>query len=262
MTGFRETLKDAVKKMAVKTSLDNLKKRGVKEVNVLGVDRIIGLIDEAVHRSLKSRLFGVEREAVTEATKAEFLRMLKSNEDLQRSKSEIEKLKDRAEEEVDQLRRELESQRQALAQRLQQGALEQRRQNDGDSEAVKLVARVNEMFAALGGGSGDLAQVQERVVELVSELVGHERRAAQEAKSALHDREVDTLQRRIKKMSETLEVTERRLQEVAAMKDIDPGISSIYRDVQGLASSESQYARKRELMSQIFKANLELQKGE
>lgn len=261
MTGFRETLKEAVRKMAVKTSLDNLKKKGVKEVNVLGVDRIIGLIDEAVHRSLKSRLYGVEREAVTEATKAEFLRMLKSNEDLQRSKTEVEKLKDRAEEEVDSLRRELEGQRQALAHRLEQGEVERRRKLEGE-DAV-LTGKVEQVFQLLATQPAvDLAQVQERVVELVTELVGSERRAAAQAQSALHDREVDLLQRRIKKMSETLEVTEHRLQEVAAMKDIDPGISSVYRDVQGLAASEAHYARKRELMAQIFQANLELQKGQ
>jgi hypothetical protein len=261
VSGFRETLKEAVKKMAVKTSLDNLKKRGVKEVNVLGVDRIIGLIDEAVHRSLKSHLYGVEREAVTEATKAEFLRMLKSNEDLQRTKSEIEKLKDRAEEEVDHLRRELESQRKALAQRLEQGEVERRRKLEGDD--ARLAARVDEMFTVLSAQPGvSLAQVQERVVELVAELVGSERRTAQEAHTALHDREVDLLQRRINKMTETLDLTERRLREVAAMKDIDPGISSLYRDVQGLAASETQYARKRELMAQIFQANLDLQKGQ
>jgi hypothetical protein len=87
MTGFKETLKDAVRQMSFRTSLDNLKKKGVQQVNVLGIDRIIALIEAAVHRSLKSRLVGVEREAVADATKAEFLRLLRSNEDLQREKS-------------------------------------------------------------------------------------------------------------------------------------------------------------------------------
>ena len=52
MTGFKETLKDAVRQMSFRTSLDKLKKKGVQNVNVLGIDRIISLIEAAVHRSL------------------------------------------------------------------------------------------------------------------------------------------------------------------------------------------------------------------
>jgi hypothetical protein len=77
-SGFREMLKAAVRQMARRTPLDQLRKKGFKEVDVLGIDRIVGLIEEAVHRGLKSRLYGIEREAVAEATKAEFLRLLRS----------------------------------------------------------------------------------------------------------------------------------------------------------------------------------------
>lgn len=259
--GLRETLKQAVKQMAYKASLDNLRKRGVKEVNVLGIDRIIALIDEAVHRSLKSRMYGIEREAAAEATKAEFLRMLKSNEDLQRSKSEAEKLRERAEEEVDALRRELEAQRNALLRKLEQG--EQQRRSEIEGEDARIAGQVAELFTELAGQPGvDLAAVQDRVLELVMGLVGQERRDASAARSALHDREVDKLQRRIAKLGETLERTERRLREVAALKDLDAGISSVYREVQGLHSHEANYTRKKELMAEIFQANLRLQKGD
>ena len=70
MSGFKETLKDAVRQMSFRTSLDKLKKKGVQNVNVLGIDRIIALIEAAVHRSLKSRLVGIEREAVAESTRS------------------------------------------------------------------------------------------------------------------------------------------------------------------------------------------------
>jgi hypothetical protein len=56
VSGFKETLKDAVRQMSFRTSVDKLKKKGVQNVNVLGIDRIISLIEAAVHRSLKSRL--------------------------------------------------------------------------------------------------------------------------------------------------------------------------------------------------------------
>ena len=98
MAGFKETLKDAVRQLAFKTSLDTLRKKGIQQVNVLGLDRITALIETAVHRSLKKRLAGIEREAIADATKAEFLRLLRSNEDLLRQKSEIERQRERAEE--------------------------------------------------------------------------------------------------------------------------------------------------------------------
>ncbi|MGC6489571.1 MAG: hypothetical protein ACON4Z_18135, partial [Planctomycetota bacterium] len=125
MSNFKETLKDALRQVSFRTSLDKLKKKGVQDVNVLGIDRIVGLVEAAVHRSLKSRLMGVEREAVAESTKAEFLRLLRSNEDLQREKSEMERAQERAEEEIDLMRRELAQKRSALKLRLEQDSVEQ-----------------------------------------------------------------------------------------------------------------------------------------
>jgi hypothetical protein len=259
MTGFKETLKDAVRQMSFRTSLDSLKKKGVQQVNVLGIDRIIALIEAAVHRSLKSRLVGVEREAVADATKAEFLRLLRTNEDLQRQKTEIERQKEMVEEEVDQLRRDLFAQQRALELKLEEGALATAARYEGENAAI--AAKVHEVLRALAAtGSTSVVDVEERVMALIMDVVHGERQSADEARRALHDREVETLQRRIKKLSESLDETEQRLQSVAAMKNIDSGISSIYREVQGLSLADAQAGKKKELMAEIFKANLKLQK--
>ena len=42
--------------------------------------------------------------------------------------------------------------------------------------------------------------------------------------------------------------------------EIDPGIASIYRRVQGLASNDDEYERKKGLMAVIYQANRRLQK--
>lgn len=255
----RNTLKDAVRRIAFRTSLDSLKKQGVEQVSVLGIDRIIALIEEAVHRSLKSRFVGIERDAVADATKAEFLRLLRTNEDLQRQKTEVEKLRDRAQEEVDQMRRELSHQQHALAERLQQGSLPDTSRYAGEDAAI--AAKVKDLVGALfRAGDVGSAELQERVLELIIDTVGHERRNAESARRALRDREVENMQRRIEKLTQSLETTEHRLRQVAAMKDIDDGISSIYREVQGLGGGEESYGKKKELMSAIFQANMRLQK--
>jgi Mrp family chromosome partitioning ATPase len=80
---------------------------------------------------------------------------------------------------------------------------------------------------------------------------------AGDAESA-HVRQIDVLERRIAKLTHLLEQTEANLQRIAALKGVDPGISSIYRDVQGLSSEDEALAFKRSLMRKIFQANLEL----
>jgi len=255
-SGFRESLKAAVRQIAFRTDVDSLKKQGVEQVSVLGMDRIVGLVEEAVHRSLKSRLVGLEREAVADATKAEFLRLLRSNQELQREKSEVERLKERAEEEVDQLRRLIAQEKQVLDERLRQGQFAVQARNAIDDAAI--ADRVREALAASGGVAD--AAVEERVLALVMDSVGRERSAAEEAKSALRDRDVENLQRRIEKLTQSLSSTEHRLRQVAAMKNIDDGISSIYREVQGLDDSSQDSGKKKELMSAIFAANMRLQK--
>ncbi len=259
MTGFKETLKDAVRQMSFRTSLESLKKKGVQQVSVLGIDRIIALIEAAVHRSLKSRLVSVDREAVADATKAEFLRLLQSNEDLLRQKSEVERQKDDAEEEIDQLRRDLAQQNHALQIKLDAAALQLTNRYEGENTLI--ARKVSEVMQALADTEGlPLASAEERVMELVMHVVTEERKAAEEARRTLNDREIDNLQRRIKKLADTLGETEQRLQQVAAMKSLDGGISSIYRDVQGLTLDEAQAGKKKELMAEIFKANLKLQR--
>ncbi len=256
MKRFKESLKDAVRQMAYRTSVDSLKKRGVQQVNVLGMDRIVSLVEAAVHKSLKSRLVGMEREAVADATKAEFVRLMRNNEDLQREKSEIEQQKERAQEEVDIMRREIAQQEQALKTRLDEGALEVASRYEGENAVIaQKVADVMRSLQSQGG----LAGAETKVIELVMDIVQDERKEAEEARAALRDREVENLRRRITKLNDSLAQTEHRLQSVSAMKNIDDGISSIYREVQGLDASDQQAGKKKELMSEIFRANLELQ---
>ncbi len=67
------------------------------------------------------------------------------------------------------------------------------------------------------------------------------------------------LQRRIRKLSSSLQETEHRLTEVTAIQNIDEGISSVYKTAQGLSTAETDYGHKKELMADIFRANMALQ---
>ncbi|HVS18157.1 MAG TPA: hypothetical protein VMT18_06115 [Planctomycetota bacterium] len=73
-----------------------------------------------------------------------------------------------------------------------------------------------------------------------------------------HRRQVNTLERRIAKLTLQLARTEAELIRLATLKDVDPGISSVYRSVQGVSPHEEALAAKHSLLKQIFQANLEL----
>ena len=256
MGGLKDAMRDAIRQLAFRTSVDRLKKQGVKQVNVLGLDRITALIEAAVHRSLRSRLVGADREVVADATKAEFLRLLRSNEDLQREKSEIEKVRERTQEELDALRRELAHQQSALRVRLERGDQDVTARWQGEDAAIaQKVAAVVQALPA-GGTAG----LQDRLVELVMDVVAGERQTAAAARQALADREVEAMQRRIEKLTQALAVTEHKLQQVSAQRSIEPGISSIYREVQGIAQGDERAEQKKGMMAALLAENLRLQK--
>jgi Mrp family chromosome partitioning ATPase len=77
----------------------------------------------------------------------------------------------------------------------------------------------------------------------------------------VHRGQIDVLERRIAKLTSLLEKTELTLRHIAALKDVDPGIASIYRGVQGLSPEADALASKRELLQKIFQANLELKQA-
>jgi hypothetical protein len=157
------------------------------------------------------------------------------------------------------MRRELAQKQGALKLKLEQDAVELATRYQGEN--AEIATKVAEVVRSLAdGGEADMGTVEERLMALVMDVVGGERKTAETARKALQDREVGNLQRRIKKLNDTLASTEQRLAKVSAMKDVESGISSIYREVQGLDESDTQAGKKKELMADIFKANLKLQK--
>ncbi len=81
-------------------------------------------------------------------------------------------------------------------------------------------------------------------------------------KEVEYQREIDMLRRRVAKLTNSLGSTEREIARLRRRKDAgDDGLASIYRDVQGLSEEDDQGEMKRELMSRIFEANLDLHKS-
>jgi len=134
-----------------------------------------------------------------------------------------------------------------------------------------------ERLKAVVDGDGD---VEEAVSQLVEEMLDHaldEARAEAETerqqeppsssseealgeKEAAYRREIQLLRRRVTKLTESLGLTEQELGRLRDLASMDPGVASVYRDVQGLSIDDARAELKRELMASIFEANLELQR--
>lgn len=107
--------------------------------------------------------------------------------------------------------------------------------------AENLAAETNGKSPSVNGGNGyELPRPYANVAE------------------AAHLRQIDLLERRIAKLSLQLKGTEANLRRIAAMKNVDLGIGSIYHGVQGLADEDEAREAKKTLLQAIFQANLEL----
>lgn len=117
--------------------------------------------------------------------------------------------------------------------------------------------KIRELFGLSAADASLVARIERQVTaQLLAEL--RERQAGPARDDGDAQRKIELLERRIAKLTGQLGMTEEQLQNVLRMKNIDPGIASIYEGVQGVSSDEAQAELKRELMKKIFQANVEL----
>ena len=119
---------------------------------------------------------------------------------------------------------------------------------------------VRALFAGLEARPQEIMHLERDMLNLVKGLMASARAEAMDHAGHLHQSQVDVLERRIGKLREVLDQTEANLRKVAAAKEIDPGIASIYRSVQGLADEEQGFERKKEMLTILFEANVNLRK--
>ncbi len=126
-----------------------------------------------------------------------------------------------------------------------------------------LVQRIAEVFETFGDGSAAFERIEREVASIAMELLQQTRHAAHEAAAKAPEQEdaerkVDVLERRVAKLSGLLGIAESELKRIAKMKNIDLGIASIYRTVQGLTEDDGNAEKKKEMMADIFQANVAL----
>lgn len=164
-----------------------------------------------------------------------------------------------AEAEIDGLRAELEERKQSFAR--EQQMLEDEASEIGGLQKAQLIDKIQQVFAG-ASRTPEIEVLERQILDLAVKELYEERRKAVEAQMAEHRRQTDMLEKRIAKLTSILGVTEEELKRVMAMKNIDPGVASIFRTVQGLSAEDAQAETKKALMSEIFKQNMSFQKRE
>lgn len=122
--------------------------------------------------------------------------------------------------------------------------------------------RLRELLSSTGFGTEELKNLDlDTVVRAIQSLRASSGAQSEDDLEGAR-RRIDTLERRIAKLTHILGITEEELQRVAGMKGIDLGIASVYRRVQGLSDDAAQRELKLEMMREIFEVNFQAQRRE
>ena len=158
--------------------------------------------------------------------------------------------------ELDRLRVELESQIEEI--REHQESFFGARDREEETWAKGLIEKVLRTFEKEKEQTEGVVRLQKEVIALLTTELRTWRETSTVSQLLTSQRQIDQLERRVRKLTDSLGVTEKELKRVMAMKNIDLGLASVYRTVQGLDGDEEDTERKTEMLKNIFEANLAL----
>lgn len=245
--------------------------RGARELNYVSHQKLMAGLEEAVRAAVASRLDDLEGEIVDSIaidTREHFLEVVRGSakrvrglavsqfvREARAARDRILRQRSKARAELMRLHQEHERRSEHFQEEFDELVRHTNALGDAQDEAMS--ARIRGLF----GGSEDdpdVAKLCEQVTAIALMGMREERQKAVDMKVAEHNRQVANLQRRIGKLNVSLEQTEEELARIAKMKNVDLGVASIYRTVQGLSGTENNAEQKKEMMKEIFAANLAL----
>ena len=250
---INEALTDAVRRWAKPTTPEDLQRRGIRRIRSISLTRVASLIEKAVNRTMLARTLGDvpdDAESFSFAARTEFLRMMGQSpstrdDPLQgQAATALERLK----QQVAERRRIVEEKRRSLE--AGDGAV-----GAGD---IELERKLRDLFLQWGGSATDPSPLEREVIRIAVDELRKERASSERARLDDHQRQIDTLERRIAKLNRLLGETEAELQRAVRKAVVEPGKSSMYDTVQGLDAMDEQFEKKTRLMTAIFEANLEM----
>ncbi len=247
---LNQALSDALREFGSPTTPHELERRGVQRVRSISMAQISAMIEKAVNRTILERTLGGAQgdlAQLVDHAQVGLLGLLKGVEEVEASRGAIHESRNELMSELAQMRQE------------RTNALHLEPAGPSDPTVLKMKALIRASFGKLGVATPETAAIESELEERALVLLEEARRRAAAAQIRQRDDHIDQLERRITKLVQSLEQTEQILNRVAAMKNIDIGVASLFRVVQGLAQDEPNREMKRQLMETIFKANVEFQ---
>ena len=159
--------------------------------------------------------------------------------------------------ELDRLREEIQQQISELAETSEE--LIENKDSQEEAWARNLVNSALQLFEEEADQSEGVLRLKREVVALLQHELKSWRETSTVAQMLEKQRQIANLERRVAKLTKSLDTTEAELKRVAAMKNIDTGVASIYRTVQGLSGDDDDFEQKSAMLANIFEANLALQ---
>jgi len=242
----RSELSGLLRRWSFPTTPEELASSGATRLRRIRREYLVVLIERATRRALLEGEVDVRPDdplRVSASAREHFLRLVggeseKSDELEQRARDELRRL---------------------------HGALaERRRELDHLSRTVpearerELERGLYDLFVEWEGSERTLHSLRRGVSQLVLRELAAERKIARESRLREYREEIDQLERRIVKLAALLDERDVELVRLALAQAGDPGVPSIYREVQSLDRSDPHAERKSELMRSIFAANLRM----
>jgi len=159
--------------------------------------------------------------------------------------------------ELDRLRSEIENQIRELADTTED--LIENKDSEEEAWAHNLVQSTLGLFEREAEQSEGVLRLKREVIALLRRELAAWRETSTVSQMLEKQRHIQNLERRVTKLTQSLDLTEAELKRVAAMKNVDTGVASIYRTVQGLSDDDDSYEQKSAMLADIFEANLALQ---
>ncbi len=260
MVEINSALTNALAEIGRATTPAELERRGVKKLRSVGLAEISLLIERAVNQTLIERTLSVTSpkelaEYVDQATR-EFTRQAHNLQSLADSRALLQDHRKTVQLELDRLRADLASRRGFAESREPISAAEALGLEPG--QLRKLIdARLQALAAAASSAPEDLASRTAEALQALFEQLSGQALGEQRRK---YDLELDQLERRIAKLIQSLEQTEKALAHLQHLVSLDPGLESIYKTVQGLDPNEGDNRTKQAVLEKVFLENIELRK--
>lgn len=231
---------------------------GARQLKVIGRRPLEAAFEAALARSLRRHAPELDEERVAlvrEQAFRDFMRLVGSQVRSLRGISKRDFLADLEQSHAAVLR-EREEARRELARLEVRAAVVRRMEAPREAEGAgtPLNDGLQEIFQRAERGELAMEDLRQEVELAASQYASIDK----ERTLSEYERQIDLFQRRIAKLNESLKRSEQTIQELARSKQVDPGLASVYRSVQGLAADAQMREAKLDLLVKLFESNLAL----